>query len=66
MEIQTGTIKKEIQTITIKDHAVRSIIIAALLREGYDLEIRPNINQEGRMVSEELTVNEIEIIKYHK
>ena len=66
MEIQSGTVRKEKQTITIKDYKIRQIIITALLREGYDLQIKPNINPQGQITSEELTINEIEIIKYHK
>lgn len=66
MELKSGTIRKEIQTITIKDYNIRQIIIAALLREGYDLQIKPNTNPQGQITSEELTINEIEIIKYHK
>lgn len=45
LEPKKGTIKREIATVEIKGYEVPHLIINTLVEQGYDLEIKPVLNE---------------------
>lgn len=60
MEIQKGTIKKEIAKLEIRDYEVSNIIINALVEKGYDLVSKPISDGMKMQIGEQITIYKIE------
>ena len=60
MEIQKGTIKREIAKIELKDFEISNIIIPALLEKGFDIVSKPLNNNPMENTGEQITIYKVE------
>lgn len=58
----TANIKIQIDQIEIHDYRLRDLLAKSLLAEGYEITVKPKTDLDGRFISEEMTIYQIEKI----
>lgn len=54
--VKRGICKREIETLDIKNDAIRLVVKEALLNNGFDISIKPLYNGQGFIHGEIMTV----------
>lgn len=60
MEIQEGTIKREVAKFKLRDFEVSNIIIPALLEKGFNIVSKPLSDNPMNNPGEEITIYKVE------
>jgi hypothetical protein len=60
MEAKVGTIKTQVSEFTIRDGEISRIIKDALKNQGFDLEVKPILDNNNFFVGEEFKAFRIE------